>query len=107
MHFGLSRATTLLHFLSGGIYPIFDSRVRTAIARLLQQLALPDEVSAYMEQMLPIFNDLAESCKAEDRRMLDKARFAYGALDERTFLASNPRLTPRGNNPHVSAGIID
>src|SRR5579862_4325454 len=34
-HFGLSRATTLLHFVSGGRYPIFDSRVRTAIVRLL------------------------------------------------------------------------
>ena len=36
-HFGLPRATTLLHFISGGRYPIFDSRVRTAIARLLGQ----------------------------------------------------------------------
>ena len=29
--FGLSRATTLLHFLSRGSFPIFDSRVRTAM----------------------------------------------------------------------------
>ena len=32
--FGLSRATTLLYFLSHGRFPIFDSRVRRAIARL-------------------------------------------------------------------------
>jgi hypothetical protein len=32
--FGLSRATTLLHFLSGGEYPILDSRVVTAMIRL-------------------------------------------------------------------------
>jgi hypothetical protein len=31
-HFGVSRATTLLHFVSGGRFPIFDSRV-PAMAR--------------------------------------------------------------------------
>jgi hypothetical protein len=29
-HFGLSRATTLLHFVSGGRYPTFDARLVTA-----------------------------------------------------------------------------
>jgi hypothetical protein len=33
--FGLSRATTLLQFISGGRFPIFDSRVRQATRRLL------------------------------------------------------------------------
>jgi hypothetical protein len=94
--FGMSRATTLLHFLSGGRYPIYDSRVRTAIARLLHQPALPDEVSAYAERFLPIFSELANSCKTDDLRMLDKALFAYGALDERTYLATNPRAHATG-----------
>ena len=32
--FGLSRATTLLHFISGGRYPILDARVLAAMTRL-------------------------------------------------------------------------
>ena len=33
--FGVPRATTLLHFVSGGRFPIIDSRVRRAIVKLL------------------------------------------------------------------------
>jgi hypothetical protein len=83
--FGLSRATTLLHFISGGRYPIFDSRVRTAIARLLDQPELPGTVSSYLRSYLPLFKDLAERCETGDFRMLDKALFSYGALDKRSF----------------------
>jgi len=83
--FGLSRATTLLHFISGGRYPIFDSRVRTAIARLLDQPELPGTVSSYLRSYLPLFKDLAERCETVDFRMLDKALFSYGALDKRSF----------------------
>ncbi|MBI3895721.1 MAG: hypothetical protein HY313_07290 [Acidobacteria bacterium] len=32
--FGLSRASTLLHVISGGMFPILDSNVRTAFKRL-------------------------------------------------------------------------
>ena len=36
--FGLSRATTLLHFVSGGEYPILDARVVNAMRRLRSPL---------------------------------------------------------------------
>ena len=84
-HFGLSRATTLLHFISGGRYPIFDSRVKTALARLLGQPKLAGTVSSYLERYIPLFKELADLCGPNDFRMLDKALFTYGALDERTF----------------------
>jgi hypothetical protein len=32
--FGISRATALLHFVSGGLYPIIDSTVQESLARL-------------------------------------------------------------------------
>ncbi len=87
--FGLSRATTLLHFISGGEYPIFDSRVRTAFARLLGQPELSNTVDAYMAA-LPLFKELVQQCGAENFRMLDKALFSYGALNQRDFEASRP-----------------
>ena len=83
-HFGLSRATTLLHFVSGGRYPIFDSRVKTAFARLLGRPKLPGTVSSYLDSYVPLFKELADHCETNDFRMLDKALFSYGALDERT-----------------------
>lgn len=46
--FGLARATTLLHFVSGGRSPIFDSRVRTAIARLRDDHLPPNTVRWYL-----------------------------------------------------------
>ena len=84
-HFGLSRATTLLHFVSGGHYPIFDSRVKTAIARLLDHPELPGTVSSYLDSYLPLFKELADRCETDGFRTLDKALFSYGALEERTF----------------------
>src|ERR1700730_17392002 len=57
-HFGLSRATTLLHFVSGGRYPIFDSRVKTAIARLLDHPELPGTINSYLDSYLPLFKEL-------------------------------------------------
>jgi hypothetical protein len=83
--FGLSRATTLLHFVSGGRHPIFDSRVRTAIARLLNQAEPKDTVSSYMDSYLPLFRELAGCCETEDFRMRDKALFSYGALEQVEF----------------------
>ena len=84
-HFGLSRATTLLHFVSGGRCPIFDSRVKTAIARLLGQPELAGTVSSYLDSYLPLFQELAKHCATLDLRKLDKALFSYGALEERAF----------------------
>jgi hypothetical protein len=86
--FGLSRATALLHFISGGRHPIFDSRVRTAVARLLNSQGLPNTVSSYVQSFLPLFKELADSCGCDTMdglRMLDKALFSYGALKSSIF----------------------
>jgi hypothetical protein len=96
--FGLSRATTLLHFLTRGRYPIFDSRVRTAIARL-GCLEPEYTVASYMD-CVPFLRELASQCGASDARELDKALFAYGALDPRTFkLTTTPHSTTPADTP--------
>src|SRR5579863_3508566 len=53
MHFGLSRSTTLLYFISGGRFPIFDSRVRKAMARLLSS-PIPNKVRWYVDSYCPL-----------------------------------------------------
>jgi hypothetical protein len=75
--FGLSRTTTLLHFLSGGHFPIFDSRVRTAMTRLLNSPVL-NTVRWYLDSYCPLFLEVAGLCKTEDLRKLDMALFSYG-----------------------------
>ena len=82
--FGLSRATTLLHFISGGRFPIFDSRVRRAMTRLLNS-PVPNTVRWYLDSFCSFFSEIAALCGTKDLRMVDKALFSYGALDERTF----------------------
>ncbi len=76
--FGLSRATALLHFISGGRYPIFDSRVRRALARLLNSRVPPKTVPWYLGSYCPLFSEIAALCGTEDFRMVDKALFSYG-----------------------------
>jgi hypothetical protein len=77
--FGLSRATTLLHFISGGRFPIFDSRVRQAMRRLLTLSSpVPNTVAWYLESYCPLFQELAYLCGTQDLRTLDKALFSYG-----------------------------
>jgi hypothetical protein len=75
--FGLSRATTLLHFLSGGRFPIFDSRVRRAMTRLLG-LQVPNTVRWYLDSYCPLLSEIAALCGTKDLRMVDKALFSYG-----------------------------
>ena len=75
-HFGLSRATTLLHFLSGGRFPIFDSRVRRAMAGLLS-FRIPNTVRGYLDSYCPLFSDIANVCGTEDVRIVDMALFSY------------------------------
>jgi hypothetical protein len=78
--FGLSRATTLLHFVSGGEYPIFDQRVRTAVARL-RNSPVQNTVPYYLNSFCPLFRELAMLCGLQDDlRSLDKALFSYGAF---------------------------
>jgi hypothetical protein len=76
--FGLSRATTLLYFLSGGRFPIFDSRVRRAI-RLLHGTGVSNTVQGYVTSYVPLFMNIAAACRTTDLRGLDRALFAYGA----------------------------
>ena len=75
--FGLSRTTTLLHFISGGRFPIFDSRVRRAMTRLLNS-PVPNTVRWYLDSYCPNFSEVAALCGTEDLRMVDKALFSYG-----------------------------
>jgi hypothetical protein len=75
--FGLSRATTLLHFLSGGTYPIFDRRVRMAMTRLLGT-TVPNKVRWYLDSYCPLFLEVATKCGTTDLRAVDKALFSYG-----------------------------
>lgn len=74
--FGLSRATTLLHFITEGRFPIFDSNVRKAIRRLCGKNA-PNRVQWYLSSYMPLFRELVRECNATSRRV-DKALFAYG-----------------------------
>ena len=75
--FGLSRATTLLYFISGGRFPIFDSRVRRAMRCLLNS-PVGNNVHWYVELYCPLFSEVATLCGTEDLRMVDKALFSFG-----------------------------
>jgi hypothetical protein len=86
-HFGPPRATTLLHFLSGGRFPIFDRRVRTAFARLHGCAIPPNTVAWYLDSYCKFFSELAVicDCVGDDSRILDKALFSYGAYETLTL----------------------
>jgi hypothetical protein len=78
--FGLSRATTLLHFISAGRYPIFDSRVATALVRLGSPIE--ETIDGYLNSFCPLFSEIAAVCGIsgiEGLRKLDNALFNYGA----------------------------
>jgi hypothetical protein len=75
--FGLSHATTLLHFISGGRFPIFDSRVREAMKRLLNSRVRKD-VRWYLDSYCPLLSEIAALCGTKDLRLVDKALFSYG-----------------------------
>jgi hypothetical protein len=76
-HFGLSRATTLLHFISGGRFPIFDSRVRRAVSRLVDSPA-KYSIRWYLDSYCPMFSQITKRCGTKDVRAVDKALFSYG-----------------------------
>jgi hypothetical protein len=77
MRFGLSRATTLLYYISGQKSPIFDSRVRRAMKWLLNS-SIPNDVCWYVNSFRPLFREIADLCSAENVRLVDKALFSYG-----------------------------
>ena len=90
--FGLSRATTLLHFVSHGCYPILDSRVVTAMIRLGSPIDDDGTIGGYLNSFCRLFSDLADVCGVSDvrgLRKLDNALFKYGS--ETSFL--NPPYT--------------
>lgn len=97
--FGLSRATTLLYFLSGGRFPIFDSRVRRAI-RLLHGIGIPNTVEGYVTSYVRLFMNIATACRTKDLRRLDRALFAYGVkpstLQRRPLSAKRSDVRHRG-----------
>lgn len=77
--FGLSRASTLLHFISGGRYPIFDSRVIAALTHLLGQ-APEYTIRWYLGSLCQIIADMADCCGTKDHRTIDQALFCYGVF---------------------------
>ncbi len=77
--FGLSRATTLLHFVSGGRYPIVDARVEAAMGRLGSPIEMT--IDGYLRSFCPLFSEIAGLCGVSGRkglRKLDNALFCYG-----------------------------
>lgn len=79
--FGLSRSTTLLHFISGGQFPIFDSRVGAAIKRLGVSPPAEPTVDWYLGTFCPLFKEIASLCGVSDTkgfRLLDNALFCFG-----------------------------
>ena len=79
--FGLSRATTLLHVLSGGDYPICDARVRRAYKRLTGRPA-PNRLDWYLNTYLKFFAAVSLECGTQNRRLVDQALFAYGSRNQ-------------------------
>jgi hypothetical protein len=77
--FGLSRATALLHFMSGGQYPIFDRRVAAAMSLLGSPVE--ETINGYLNGFCPLFGEIAAACGASQitgLRRLDNALFNYG-----------------------------
>jgi hypothetical protein len=72
--------------LSGGRYPILDSRVKSALCRLLGRPQPEGSVRSYLECYVPLIQKLAEKCATSDLRVVDKALFAYGSLDKSLFV---------------------
>jgi hypothetical protein len=76
--FGLSRATTLLHFISGGRYPILDRRVEAAMSRLGSPIEMTIEGYG---SFCRLFSEIAAACGVsgiKGLRKLDNALFCYG-----------------------------
>jgi len=74
--FGLSRASTLLYFISGGRFPIFDSRVRGAVKYLLNS-SVRNKAGSYVESYYPLVLKLVAVCDAENVREVEKALFSF------------------------------
>jgi len=83
VRFGLSRASTLLHFLSGGRFPIYDSLVWYALRRMTLRLPWEMTIDPYLKQFCHHFYSIASSCgldknRTDELRKLDNALRCYG-----------------------------
>lgn len=80
--FGLPRASTLLHFVSGGRFPIYDSWVWYGAKQLGRRLPYEMTVDAYLNKFCPLSTALASECglsqNTDDLRKLDNALRCYG-----------------------------
>jgi len=74
---GLTRATTILHMSSRGMYPIFDSRVRRAFPRLTGDKAY-DGIDWYLGPYVPFFSQLVSEFRTDDKKAVDNALFICG-----------------------------
>jgi len=93
--FGLARASTLLHFISGGRFPIYDSWVWYGAKQLGRRLPYEMSVDAYLTKFCPMFTALASECglsqNSDDLRKLDNALRCYGRKSVPTAGISEPR----------------
>ncbi len=80
--FGVARASTLLHFLSAGQFPIYDDFIWYALKRLGTPLPWKMTVDAYLKKFCPLVAALAASCglsrSVADLRKLDNALRCFG-----------------------------
>jgi hypothetical protein len=96
--FGLSRATTLAHFISGGLLPISDSRARRGMIRLTG-CRIPRSVLGYLDIYCPLFRELASICETQDLRAVDKALFVLGKRN-RQYDCACAASSPKRFAPH-------
>jgi hypothetical protein len=75
--FATNLSATLLHFLSGGDFPICDSRVKRAMKRI-RNTPVSKTVDWYLDSYCPFFLQFASMCATTDSRNVDKALFSYG-----------------------------
>jgi hypothetical protein len=78
MHFGPPEASTFLHFISAGRYPIFDARVRAAIEWLVNSRVGDATVEWYQDSFCLLFSEIGAVCETEDVRRINLALVRYG-----------------------------
>jgi len=85
--FGLSRATALLHFMSAGRFPIYDSFEWYAFRRMGTPLPWEVTVDVYLEKFCPLLCSVASRCclthSIEELRKLDNALRCYGRRERK------------------------
>jgi hypothetical protein len=92
--FGVPRASTLLHFLSAGQFPIYDSLIWYALRRLGTPLPSEVTVDVYLKKFCPLSASIAVACGlcqiTDDLRKLDNALRCSGGKQFRAPKISEP-----------------